>query len=39
VLGLKFDEHEIERLIAHTARLFAVGTSPAARATRPEHRA
>ena len=30
VLGLKFDEDEIERLIAHTARLFAVGTAPAA---------
>jgi hypothetical protein len=37
VLGLKFDEDEIERLIAHTARLFAVGTAPAARATRSEH--
>lgn len=33
VLGLKFEEDEIERLIAHTARLFAVGTAPAA-----EHR-
>jgi TetR/AcrR family transcriptional regulator len=39
VLGLKFDEDEIERLIAHTARLFAIGTTPAARATRQEHRA
>jgi AcrR family transcriptional regulator len=37
VLGLKFDEDEIERLIAHTARLFAVGTTPAGRATRSEH--
>jgi TetR/AcrR family transcriptional regulator len=37
VLGLKFDEDEVERLIAHTARLFAVGTLPAGRATRPEH--
>jgi TetR/AcrR family transcriptional regulator len=26
VLGLKFDEEEIERLVAHTARLFTVGT-------------
>ena len=39
VLGLKYDDEEIERLIAHTARLFAAGTAPAARATRPEHRA
>jgi len=39
VLGLKFDEDEIERLIAHTARLFAIGTTPAARVTRQEHRA
>jgi len=37
VLGLKFDEEEIERLIAHTVRLFAVGTTPSARASRPEH--
>ena len=27
VLGLKFDDEEIERLIAHTARLFAAGTA------------
>jgi AcrR family transcriptional regulator len=39
VLGLKFDDDEIERLIAHTARLFAAGTEPAARTTRQEHRA
>jgi TetR/AcrR family transcriptional regulator len=36
VLGLKFDDEEIERLIAHTARLFAAGTASAARA---EHHA
>lgn len=36
VLGLKFDDEEIERLIAHTARLFAAGTAPAAS---PEHHA
>ena len=36
VLGLKFDDEEIERLIAHTARLFATGTVSAARA---EHHA
>lgn len=39
VLGLKFDDDDIERLIAHTARLFAAGTEPAARTTRQEHRA
>jgi TetR/AcrR family transcriptional regulator len=39
VLGLKFDDDEIERLIAHTARLFAAGTEPAARTTRQEQRA
>jgi AcrR family transcriptional regulator len=39
VLGLKFDDDEIEPLIAHTARLFAAGTEAAARATRQEHRA
>ena len=39
VLGLKFDEDEIEHLIAHTARLFAIGTTPAGRGTRQEHRA
>lgn len=39
VLGLKFDDDETERLIAHTARLFAAGTEPAARTTRQEHRA
>jgi TetR/AcrR family transcriptional regulator len=27
VLGLKYDDEEIERLIAHTARLFAAGTA------------
>jgi hypothetical protein len=37
VLGLKFDEEEIEHLIAHTARLFANGTTPAPGATRQEH--
>jgi TetR/AcrR family transcriptional regulator len=37
VLGLKFDDDEIERLIVHTARLYAVGTSSAARAMRLEH--
>jgi TetR/AcrR family transcriptional regulator len=36
VLGLKFDDEEIERLIAHTARLFAAGTAAAAS---PEHHA
>jgi TetR/AcrR family transcriptional regulator len=36
VLGLKFDDEEIERLIAHTARLFAAGTALAAS---PEHHA
>jgi TetR/AcrR family transcriptional regulator len=36
VLGLKFDDEEIERLIAHTARLFAAGTASAAS---PEHHA
>lgn len=39
VLGLKFDDDEIERLIAHTARLFTVGTTSTTRATRSEHRA
>ena len=39
VLGLKFDHDDTERLIAHTARMFAVGTEPAARTTRQEHRA
>jgi AcrR family transcriptional regulator len=39
VLGLKYDDEEIERLIAHTAKLFTSGTVPAARATRLEHRA
>ncbi len=39
VLGLKFDDDDTERLIAHTARLFAAGTEPAARTTRQEHRA
>jgi TetR/AcrR family transcriptional regulator len=38
VLGLKYDDEEIERLIAHTAKLFTTGTLPAARATRLEHR-
>lgn len=38
VLGLKFDDDDTERLIAHTARLFAAGAEPAARATRQEHR-
>jgi AcrR family transcriptional regulator len=27
VLGLKFDDEEIERLVAHTARLFSAGTA------------
>lgn len=36
VLGLKYDDEEIERLIAHTARLFAAGTASAAS---PEHHA
>jgi TetR/AcrR family transcriptional regulator len=36
VLGLKFDDDEIERLIAHTARLFAAGTASGAS---PEHHA
>jgi TetR/AcrR family transcriptional regulator len=36
VLGLKYDDEEIERLIAHTARLFAAGTASAAKA---EHHA
>jgi AcrR family transcriptional regulator len=31
VLGLKYDEEEMERLIAHTARLFAAGTTAASR--------
>jgi TetR/AcrR family transcriptional regulator len=35
-LGLKYDDEEIERLIAHTARLFAAGTASAAS---PEHHA
>jgi TetR/AcrR family transcriptional regulator len=35
VLGLKFDDEEIERLIGHTARLFATGTATAS----PEHHA
>ncbi len=39
VLGLKYDDEEIERLIAHTAKLFTSGTVPAAHATRQEHRA
>jgi TetR/AcrR family transcriptional regulator len=39
VLGLKYDDEEIERLIAHTAKLFTSGTVPAARGTRLEHRA
>jgi AcrR family transcriptional regulator len=39
VLGLKYDDEEIERLIAHTAKLFTSGTVPATRATRLEHRA
>jgi TetR/AcrR family transcriptional regulator len=39
VLGLKYDDEEIERLIAHTAKLFTSGTVPAARTTRLEHRA
>jgi TetR/AcrR family transcriptional regulator len=38
VLGLKFDDDEIERLVQHTARLFAVGAS-APRAVREEHHA
>jgi len=37
VLGLKFDEDEIGRLIAHTAQLFAVGTTTVGHAKRPEH--
>lgn len=36
VLGLKYDDEEIERLITHTARLFAAG---AASAASPEHHA
>jgi TetR/AcrR family transcriptional regulator len=39
VLGLKFDDEEIEHLIAHTARLFAAGTQPVARTMRQEQRA
>ena len=39
VLGLKYDDEEIERLIAHTAKLFTAGTLSATRATRLEHRA
>jgi hypothetical protein len=36
VLGLTYDDEEIERLIAHTARLFVAG---AASAASPEHHA
>jgi TetR/AcrR family transcriptional regulator len=36
VLGLKYDDEEVERLITHTARLFAAG---AASAASPEHHA
>ena len=36
VLGLKYDDQEIERLIAHTVKLFASGTTAA---TPPEHHA
>ncbi|HKU17383.1 MAG TPA: CerR family C-terminal domain-containing protein [Steroidobacteraceae bacterium] len=38
VLGLKFDDDEIERLVQHTARLFAVGAS-VPRTVREEHHA
>jgi AcrR family transcriptional regulator len=36
VFGLKYDDEEIERLVAHTARLFEAGTAAAAS---PEHHA
>jgi hypothetical protein len=36
VLGLTYDDEEIERLITHTARLFVAG---AASAASPEHHA
>lgn len=39
VLGLKYDDDELERLIAHTAKLFTAGAAPAARAARLEQQA
>jgi TetR/AcrR family transcriptional regulator len=37
VLGLKFEEEELQRLIAHTAQLFATGTAARSKAARLEH--
>jgi TetR/AcrR family transcriptional regulator len=37
VLGLKFDDDELQSLITHTAQLFAKGAAASSKATRPEH--